>query len=41
MPVIHPETMKTSERLPGWHGRSWRSENMSFVQNHPHRCRLR
>ena len=31
MPVIAPEDMKTSERLPGWHGRYWRSESMSFA----------
>ena len=32
MPFIHPDAMKTSERLPGWHGRYWRSESMSFAR---------
>jgi quercetin dioxygenase-like cupin family protein len=32
MPFIHPDAMKTSERLPGWHGHSWRSETMSFAR---------
>ena len=32
MSFIHPDTMKTAERLPGWHSRFWRSENMSFAQ---------
>jgi quercetin dioxygenase-like cupin family protein len=31
MAFIHPDTMRTSERLPGWHGRFWRSEHMSFA----------
>jgi len=31
MPFIHPDSMKTAEPLPGWHGRFWRSENMSFA----------
>ena len=31
MPFIHPDTMKTGERLPGWHGRYWDSESMSFA----------
>ena len=31
MPFIAPEDMKTSERLPGWQGRFWRSESMSFA----------
>lgn len=30
MPFIHPNEMKTNERLPGWHGRFWRSENNTF-----------
>jgi quercetin dioxygenase-like cupin family protein len=31
MSFIAPEDMKTSERLPGWHGRHWRSKSMSFA----------
>ncbi len=31
MPFIPPDAMKTAEPLPGWHGRFWRSENMSFA----------
>src|SRR5262245_28318135 len=31
MPFIHPDTMKTAEPLPGWHGRFWKSETMSFA----------
>src|SRR5262245_26865142 len=31
MPFIQPDSMKASEPLPGWHGRFWRSENMSFA----------
>ena len=31
VPFIAPEDMKTSERLPGWQGRYWRSESMSFA----------
>ena len=30
MAMIRPDTMKTSERLPGWHGRHWESATMSF-----------
>src|SRR5215468_2448180 len=30
MPFIHPDSMKNVERLPGWHGRFWRSESMGF-----------
>src|SRR5262249_53987473 len=31
MPIIRPDAMPTSERRPGWHGRHWESEHMSFV----------
>jgi quercetin dioxygenase-like cupin family protein len=31
MPFIEPGGMKTAEPLPGWHGRFWRSETMSFA----------
>jgi len=31
MPFIHADEMATREPLPGWHGRFWRSENMSFA----------
>lgn len=31
MSFIDPADMKKSERLPGWHGRSWHSEAMSFT----------
>jgi quercetin dioxygenase-like cupin family protein len=31
MPFIHPDSMKVGEPLPGWHGRFWRSEHMSFA----------
>ena len=31
MPFIAPETMKTAEPLPGWHGRFWHSGSMSFA----------
>ena len=31
MPFLHPDAMASSERLPGWHGRYWRSEKMSFA----------
>lgn len=31
MPFIRPEDMKTGEPLPGWRGRFWRSQNMSFA----------
>ena len=31
MPFIAPDSMKHDERLPGWHGRHWRSESMSFA----------
>ena len=30
MPFIDPREMETSERLPGWKGRFWRSDSMSF-----------
>jgi len=32
MPFIQPDVMKAGEPLPGWHGRFWRSESMSFAQ---------
>jgi quercetin dioxygenase-like cupin family protein len=32
MPFIHPEEMNASERLPGWHGRHWHSESISFAR---------
>jgi unsaturated pyranuronate lyase len=28
---IDPEAMKHDERLPGWRGRHWRSDQMSFA----------
>ena len=31
MPFIAPADMKTSEPLPGWQGRFWRSGSMSFA----------
>src|SRR5262245_47955566 len=31
MPFILSEQMKAGEPLPGWHGRFWRSEEMSFA----------
>ena len=31
MPFIDPSEMATSERLPGWRGRHWHSQNMSFA----------
>jgi quercetin dioxygenase-like cupin family protein len=31
MPIIQPDAMNTREPLPGWHGRFWRSEAMSFA----------
>lgn len=31
MPLIHPAEMQISEPLPGWKGRFWRSQNMSFA----------
>ena len=31
MPILAPEQMKKSERLPGWQGRHWQSANMSFA----------
>jgi quercetin dioxygenase-like cupin family protein len=31
MPIIRPDAMKTSERLPGWHGRHCDSATMSFA----------
>lgn len=31
MPFIDPADMQTGEPLPGWRGRFWRSENMSFA----------
>jgi quercetin dioxygenase-like cupin family protein len=31
MAFIDPDSMRTNERLPGWHGRYWRSEHMSFA----------
>jgi quercetin dioxygenase-like cupin family protein len=31
MPFIHRDAMKTAEPLPGWRGRFWRSESMSFA----------
>ena len=30
MPFIDPSKMKTAEPLPGWKGRFWRSDSMSF-----------
>ena len=30
MPFIDTKELPVWERLPGWRGRSWRSENMSF-----------
>jgi quercetin dioxygenase-like cupin family protein len=30
MPFLHPDEMKAAEPLPGWRGRFWRSEAMSF-----------
>ena len=30
MPFIDPNDMQTAEPLPGWKGRFWRSEFMSF-----------
>ena len=31
MPFIDPQDMKTAEPLPGWKGRFWRSDSMSFA----------
>jgi quercetin dioxygenase-like cupin family protein len=31
MAFLSPDAMKRSERLPGWHGRYWRSAEMSFA----------
>lgn len=31
MPFINVADMKTGEPLPGWKGRFWRSESMSFA----------
>jgi quercetin dioxygenase-like cupin family protein len=31
MPFLLPADMKTGEPLPGWKGRFWRSESMSFA----------
>ena len=31
MPFIDPSDMQTAEPLPGWNGRFWRSEAMSFA----------
>jgi len=30
MPFVEPSKMKTAEPLPGWKGRFWRSDSMSF-----------
>ena len=32
MGFIGPEEMRASEPLPGWKGRFWRSDSMSFAQ---------
>lgn len=31
MPFIDPRDMPTAEPLPGWKGRFWRSDSMSFA----------
>ncbi len=31
MPFLDPAKMPAAEPLPGWKGRFWRSENMSFA----------
>jgi quercetin dioxygenase-like cupin family protein len=31
MPFIDPGAMIAGEPLPGWHGRFWRSQSMSFA----------
>ena len=31
MPFIDPAQMKSGEPLPGWKGRFWRSDSMSFA----------
>ena len=31
MPFVDPSKMKTAEPLPGWKGRFWRSDSMSFA----------
>ncbi len=31
MPFLNPDKMKTAEPLPGWKGRYWRSDAMSFA----------
>ena len=30
MPFLRPDAMKSAEPLPGWHGRYWHSESMTF-----------
>jgi quercetin dioxygenase-like cupin family protein len=32
MPFIEPREMDSGQPYPGWHGRTWQSETMTFVE---------